>query len=102
MTTILESIDNLIYSDQDEELLTEIKFKKVVRHGQIVKKVVCPEGFKVDGMRCVRMQSAEMRKRQKAAKKAVKTKKRTFKGMNRMLADKSRMKSERLRKMRHL
>ena len=51
-------------------LITEIKFKKVVRKGKIVRKPICPPGFKFSGKKCKKMSATEMRKRSKATKKS--------------------------------
>jgi len=99
MSLILENIDTMLSSYGP---VMELTFKKIVRDGKIIKKLMCPDGFKAEDGRCVRMQSAEVRKRQKAAKKMLKTKKKTFKGINKMLADKSRKKSLKLRERRGL
>lgn len=67
-------------SEQDfaslvESAITEVQRKKVVRGGKIVKKIVCPEGKKNVGGKCVRMRNIEKLKRSKTAKKAAKKKK---------------------------
>lgn len=51
-------------------LLTEIKFKKVIRKGKIVRKPLCPAGFKVVNGKCVKQSPTEHRKRAKATRKA--------------------------------
>jgi hypothetical protein len=56
-----------------QTLLQETTFKKIVRGGRVIKRAECKPGFKWDGQRCVRMGSAELRKRMKAAFKANKT-----------------------------
>ena len=58
-----------------ESVITEVKRKKVVRGGKIMKKVVCPDGKKNVGGKCVRMRNVEKLKRSKTAKKAAKKKK---------------------------
>ena len=58
--------------DQIDLMLNEIKFKKVIRKGKLVKKPVCPDGFKAKGGKCVKMTSAEKRKRAKSARRAQK------------------------------
>jgi hypothetical protein len=57
-------------TDKIEQLIVEIRFKKVVRKGKLVKKAICPPGFKVVSGKCVKMSPAEARKRAKATKKA--------------------------------
>jgi len=94
MGPILENVNNLI-----EEA---VKFKKVVRGGKIVKKLVCPPGFKRVDKRCVKMNPMELRKRKKAAKLMLKTKKKTLRGINVLMMKKRRMKSNLLRLRRHL
>lgn len=91
---IIESVFNLI-----EEAL---RFKKVVRGGKILKKLMCPPGYKSANGRCVRMSSMEIRKRKKSAKLMLKTKKRTLRGMNAIMLNKRRVKSMLLRKRRGL
>jgi hypothetical protein len=94
MILILESIDNLI-----EEAL---RFKKVVRGGKILKKLTCPPGYKSTGGKCIRMSFMEVRKRKKAAKLMLKTKKKTMKGLKAMMMERRRKKSMILRQRRHL
>ena len=91
---ILESVNNLI--------LELGKIKKVVRGGKIIKKLTCPPGYKSDNGRCVRMNGVEVRKRKKAAKLMLKTKKKTLKGIAARLLEKRRIKSMLLRKRRGL
>ena len=45
------------------------KFKRVVRGGKVLKKLVCPIGMKAVGGKCVRMGSSEIVKRKKSTKK---------------------------------
>jgi hypothetical protein len=94
MKSILESISDLIQEG--------LRFKKVVRGGKILKKLMCPPGYKSTNGRCVRMSSMEIRKRKKSAKLMLKTKKRTLKGMNAIMLNKRRAKSLLLRKRRGL
>ena len=54
------------------KVISEIAFKKVIRKGKIVKKPVCPPGFKAVGKKCVKMSGAEKRKRSLATKKSQK------------------------------
>lgn len=63
-TTVLESVEGLI---------EEAMIKKMVRGGQIIKRIECPPGFKLSHGQCVRMGATEVRKRMKAAFKATKT-----------------------------
>lgn len=94
METIFECINNLI-----EEA---VKFKKVVRGGKVMKKLSCPPGYKSVNGRCVRMNSMEIRKRKKAAKLMLKTKKRTMRGIASIMMERKRKKSLLLRQRRHL
>jgi len=48
-------------------ILTEGMMKKVIRGGKVVRKLICPQGFKAKGKKCVRMKGDEMRKRKKSA-----------------------------------
>jgi hypothetical protein len=52
-----------------EKILQEIKFKRVMRKGKVVKKKVCPDNAKVAGNRCVPITGSEKLKLKKAAKK---------------------------------
>lgn len=82
---------------EDDEPITEAapKRKRVVRGGKVIKKKQCPHGFKlVGGTRCVKQSSQERRARRIAAKRGAKKGKAARK--------RSRMKSLRLRKRRHL
>lgn len=63
------------FSDLVSSVISEVQRKKVVRGGKIVKKVVCPDGKKNVGGKCVRMRNVEKLKRSKTAKKAAKKKK---------------------------
>lgn len=56
----------------DESLLDEAapKMMKVIRGGVVVKKLVCPPGFKAQGGKCVKMNAAELVRRKKAGIKA--------------------------------
>ena len=54
------------------DILLEAKFKKVIRKGKLVKKTICPKGFKAVGGKCKKMSPAEIRKRKKSAKRAQK------------------------------
>ncbi len=91
---LLENIFNLI-----EEA---VKFKKVVRGGKILKKLICPPGYKTTNGRCVRMTFVEVKKRKKAAKLMLKTKKKTLKGIKFAMMNRKRAKSLLLRQRRHL
>ena len=50
------------------------KHIRIKANGSKVKKIVCPNGFKSNGKRCVKMTSTEKLARKKAAKKMVRTK----------------------------
>ncbi len=54
------------------DILIEAKFKKVIRKGKLVKKTICPKGFKARGGKCKKMSPGEMRKRAKSARRAQK------------------------------
>lgn len=94
MVMIFESVNRLI-----EEA---VKFKKVVRGGKILKKITCPPGYKSTQGRCIRMSFMEVRKRKKAARLMLKTKKRTMKGLAAIMMERKRKKSMLLRQRRHL
>lgn len=53
-------------------LLNEITWKKVIRAGKVVRKPVCPKGFKAVSGTCVKMSGQERRKRAKAVRRAQK------------------------------
>ena len=50
--------------------LNEITYKKVIRKGKVIRKPICPNGFKAVNGTCVKMTGQEKRKRAKSAKKA--------------------------------
>ncbi len=52
------------------DLITEIKFKRVVRKGKLVRKAICPPGFKVVKGKCKKQTATEIRKRSRSTKKA--------------------------------
>ena len=54
----------------DDPMLTEIKFRKVIRKGKIVKKAFCPDGFKAVGKKCVKMKPGEKLRRARSTRKA--------------------------------
>ncbi len=56
--------------DKIEIMITEVKIRKVIRGGKIVKKVFCPPGFKAVKKRCVKMSATERRKRSIATKRS--------------------------------
>lgn len=93
MLEILESVTSLI---------TEVKFKKVIRGGKLLKKIACPPGFKNAGGKCTRMTQMEVRKRKKAAKLMLKTKKKTLKGIKVIMMERRRKKSMILRARKHI
>ena len=70
MSTASDVLDSF-----DTETDFNEKFKKVVRDGKVVKKLVCKPGYKAQGSKCVKMSSAEKRSRSKAAIKAARTSK---------------------------
>jgi hypothetical protein len=57
-----------------ESIVNELKKKRVVRNGKIVKKIVCPAGKIVKGGKCVTQTAKDKITRKKAAKKAVRSK----------------------------
>jgi len=61
---ILEKIDLF--------LIDEGVWKKVIRNKKLVKKLICPSGFKAQGGKCVKMKAIEMQKRKKSSKIAQK------------------------------
>ena len=62
---ILERISILI-----DDFIIEGKIKKVIRGGKIKRKLICPQGFKAVGKKCVKMKASESRKRSKSTRKA--------------------------------
>lgn len=80
--------------DKIDDVLTEAKFKKVIRKGKIKRKLFCPPGFRAQEGRCIKMSPEEVRKRKKATKRAAKKKKGAV--LSRML--KKRKKSMKRRK----
>jgi hypothetical protein len=64
MSDIINKIDYLIPE--------RVEWKKVVRQGKVIKKLICPPGFKAKGGRCVRMKPQELIKRKISSKKAQK------------------------------
>ena len=52
-----------------EQILTEIEKKRVIRKGKVVLKKQCPDNAKVAGNRCVPMSGTEKQKLKIAAKK---------------------------------
>ncbi len=68
MSDILEKIETLLV----EEPLNEIKFKKVIRKGKLVRKAVCPPGFKAVKGKCKKMKPGERLKRARSTKRAQK------------------------------
>jgi len=56
-------------------ILDEKKMKKVVRGNKIVKKLICKDGFKAQGKKCVKIKAAERINKKKGAKKMVRSKK---------------------------
>lgn len=61
--------------DLTEEELNEIKKKRVVRGGKIIRRVFCKPGFKAMGSRCVKMAAKERRLRKKVAKRSARKRK---------------------------
>ncbi|MDY0215178.1 MAG: hypothetical protein RBS24_06695 [Bacilli bacterium] len=62
--------------DLTEEELNELKKKRVVRGGKIIRRVFCKPGFKaMGGTRCVKMAAKERRVRKKAAKRSARKRK---------------------------
>jgi hypothetical protein len=98
--SLLESIDAFI---KDLSLVTEVKFKKVIRGGVVKKVIDCPPGFKSVGGKCIHMTASEARKRAKAAFKANKTRKKHMMSATFVKAlEKKRKKSMKIRNMKHL
>ena len=65
---ILEQIDQYL----EDEMICEIKYKKVIRNGKVIRKAVCPDGFKAKGGRCVKMTAKEKLKRSRSTKRSQK------------------------------
>ena len=54
------------------DILTEAKFKKVVRKGKLIRKLICPPGFKAKKGKCKKMSPTEAKKRSRSAKRSQK------------------------------
>lgn len=54
------------------DIITEIKFKRVVRKGKLIRKAICPAGYKVVKGKCKKQSASEIRKRSKSTKRAQK------------------------------
>lgn len=59
-------------TDKIDIMLVEVKWKKVVRGGKLIKKLFCPDGFKAKNGKCIKMSAAERRKRAISTKRAQK------------------------------
>lgn len=102
MSIILEDVEKSI------RYISEIRAekKRVVRSdsstGRPVTKIKyeCPDGYKLSGKNCVKMNSKEQKERSKSARKAAKT--RTKNSSNQRQSMKSRSKSMEMRKKRNL
>jgi len=62
---ITERIDIILLGEKQE-------WKKVVRKGKVIRKLMCPPGYKAVDGKCVRMSPAERIKRSRSAKKSQK------------------------------
>ena len=90
---ILEELE-ILTSDH----INEIEWKKVIRKGKVIRKLMCPDGYKAVDGRCMKMSPQETIKRKKAAKKNARKMKADKGAQNRSL--KKRAKSMRKRAMR--
>ena len=52
-----------------EDIVDEMKKKKVIRKGKLIKKLMCKPGKKALGNKCVVMKASEKAKRRRMAKK---------------------------------
>ena len=66
-TDWFDKIFNII--QECEDIVSEVKKRKVIRKGKLIKKTFCPKGQKAKGGRCVTMKSKERVKRKMKAKK---------------------------------
>jgi hypothetical protein len=66
---ILNKLD-IILTECIDPMICEIKFRKVIRKGKVVRKGFCPKGFKAVGGKCVKMKPGEKLKRARSTKKA--------------------------------
>jgi hypothetical protein len=96
--TINRVVSQLAIDVMQESVMVEVAGiqKNVIRGGQIVTKIDCPEGYKSSNGKCVKMNPLEVRKRVKAAKLASKTRMRKGAGAAKM-AMKMRAKSMKVR-----
>ena len=67
---ILDKIDECLEMMEEEILICEVRYKKVIRKGKVVRKPVCPDGFKFAGGKCVKMKTSEKLKRSRSTKKS--------------------------------
>jgi hypothetical protein len=71
---ILGIIEDLEISDEEDEV-SEVRRKRVIRGGKKRRKVICRPGYRAVDGRCVRMKSAEKLKRKKGAIRAARKRK---------------------------
>jgi len=69
-TDIIDKINECLESFDEEDLICEVRYKKVIRKGKIIRKPICPDGFKFAGGKCVKMKNTEKIKRSRSTKKA--------------------------------
>ena len=91
----IDEIEQELHAELERLDEVAVKRKKVVRHGKVIKRKVCPHGFKlVDGIRCVRQGAGERRRRSKGARRGARKGKSARK--------RSRMRSLKIRKRRRI
>lgn len=69
---ILKEINVYISDYINPNEVNEIEWKRLIRKGKVQRKLICPDGFKAQDGRCVKMSPQETIKRKKSAKKRAK------------------------------
>ncbi len=59
---------NDIVNKIDSILPEKVEWKRVIRQGKVIRKLICPAGFKAKGGKCVKMSPQETIKRKKSSK----------------------------------
>tara|TARA_R100001443_G_scaffold45869_1_gene58858 strand:+ start:97 stop:399 length:303 start_codon:yes stop_codon:yes gene_type:complete len=67
-TDWFDKIFNII--QECEDIVSEVKKRKVIRKGKMVRKTFCPPGQKAKKGRCVTMKGAEKAKRKRVARRS--------------------------------
>lgn len=94
-----EIVNPTTAADKLLNIMTERSIKKVIRHGQLVNKVVCGPGMKAAGGKCVKMTAQEIKNRSIAARKSAKARKSRPKSAASKI---SRIKSLKIRQQKNL